>query len=357
MPPSHQTSGRGGSADLPRSDPPSLKKRPSGWWQRNDINVVISILIVVFALVVMWPSIYVNIPSGHAGVYFSLLFGGTNTKTVCGEGFWLKFPWDKIYDYDVRWQLVSYDYSVISEDGLVLQFKVSVRARPRTDTLAYLQKDIGPEYMEKIVIPMTQQAIRQVVGDNSAETTYTTSISVLEEALDRVIEDLAGTYIQVDTINIRGVEIPAALKLAIESKLAQQQNSLQYDWVIIAARKEAERKRIEAQGIRDFQNIVTPGISENFLRWKGIEATLDLAKSSNAKVVVVGAQNGLPLILDTSSSSVSARANPTPLELPPLINPTPGPQFTVSPEPSPSPSPTPLHDERPASPQPTPSNP
>jgi regulator of protease activity HflC (stomatin/prohibitin superfamily) len=357
MPPSHQTSGRGGSADLPNSDLPTLKKGRNGWWQRNDINVVIGIVIVVFAIVVLWPSIFVTIPSGHAGVYFSLLFGGTDTQTVCGEGFWLKFPWDKIYDYDVRWQLVSYDYSVISADGLVLQFKVSVRARPRIGTLAYLQKDIGPEYLQKIVIPMTQQAIRQVVGDNSAEKTYTTSVSVLEEALDRVIEDLAGTYIVVDTINIRGVEIPAALKLAIESKLAQQQNSLQYDYVIIAAKKEAERKRIEAEGIRDFQNIVTPGISENFLRWKGIEATLDLAKSSNAKVVVVGAQNGLPLILDTSSSPVSAKANPSPLAPSPLLTPTPGQQFTVSPESSPSPLPTPLHDEQLTPPQMTPRNP
>jgi regulator of protease activity HflC (stomatin/prohibitin superfamily) len=352
MPPLLQSSGRGGSADLPNSDPPTLKKGRNGWWQRNDINVVIGIVIVVFALILMWPSIFVLIPSGHAGVYFSLFFGGTDTKTVCGEGFWLKFPWDKIYDYDVRWQLVSYDYSVISADGLVLQFKVSVRARPRLETLAYLQKDIGPEYLEKIVIPQTQQAIRQVVGDNSAETTYTTSVSVLEEAVDRVIEDLAGTYIQVDTINIRGIEIPPALKVAIEAKLAQRQNSLQYDFVIIAARKEAERKRIEAQGIRDFQDTVTRGTSEDFLRWKAIN---DFAKSPNAKLVVVGAQNGLPLILDTSSSRVSESANLTPLAPSPLL--TPGQQFTVSPESSPSPSPMSLHVEQLAIPQLTPRTP
>jgi regulator of protease activity HflC (stomatin/prohibitin superfamily) len=352
MPPLHQSSGRGGSADLPNSDPPTLKKGRNGWWQRNDINVVIGIVILVFALILMWPSIFVIIPSGHAGVYFSLFFGGTDTKTVCGEGFWLKSPWDKIYDYDVRWQLVSYDYSVISADGLVLQFKVSVRARPRLETLAYLQKDIGPEYLEKIVIPQTQQAIRQVVGDNSAETTYTTSVSVLEEAVDRVIENLAGTYIQVDTISIRGIEIPPALKLAIESKLAQQQNSLQYDFVIIAAKKEAERKRIEAEGIRDFQDTVTRGISEDFLRWKAIN---DFAKSPNAKLVVVGAQNGLPLILDTSSSPVSESANLTPLAPSPLL--TPGQQFTVSPESSPSPSPMSLHVEPLAIPQLTPRTP
>lgn len=203
MPPLQQTSGRGGSADPPHSDPPTFKKGWNGWWQRNDINVVIVIVIAVFVLTVMWPSIFVVIPSGHAGVYYSLLFGGTNTKMVCTEGFWLKSPWDKIYDYDIRQQLVSYDYSVISADGLPIQFKVSVRARPRLATLAYLQKDIGPDYLDKIIVPESQQAIRQVVGDNSAEKVYTTNPSALEEAFDRIIEETTGTYILVDSIMVR----------------------------------------------------------------------------------------------------------------------------------------------------------
>jgi regulator of protease activity HflC (stomatin/prohibitin superfamily) len=339
MPALHQTSGRSGSGDPTNSDPPTGQKGPNGWWRRNDISVVIGIVIAVWALIAMWPSIFVIIPSGHAGVYYSLLFGGTDTTMVCKEGFWLKAPWDKIYDYDVRWQLVSYDYTVISADGLPILFKVSVRCRPRLDTLAYLQKDIGPEYLEKIITPASQQAIRQIVGDSSAEKIYTTSPSVLEEAFDRVIEEIIGTYTVVDAIMVRGVGIPSALQRAIETKLGQEQISLQYAFVLSAAKQEAERKRIEAEGIRDFQNTVTPGISENFLRWKGIEATLDLAKSSNAKVVVVGAQNGLPLILDTSSSPVSARSNPTPLPPSPLLGPAQ--QFITSPESSPSPSPTP----------------
>jgi prohibitin 1 len=338
MPALHETSGRGGSGDPPNSDPPAVQKLPNGWWHRNDINVVIGFVIAVLVLAAMWPSIFVIIPSGHAGVYYSLFFGGTDTTMVCKEGFWLKAPWDKIYDYDVRWQLVSYDYSVISADGLPIQFKVSVRCRPRVDTLAYLQKDIGPEYIERIIVPASQQAIRQVVGDSSAEKIYTTSPSVLEEAFDRVIEEITGTYTVVDAIMVRGVDIPPALQRAIETKLAHQQRSLQYVFVLSAAKQEAERKRIEAEGIRDFQNTVTPGISENFLRWKGIEATLDLAKSSNAKVVVIGAQNGLPLILDTSSSAVSASATPTLLPPSPVTSPT---QEPIAPPESSSPLPSP----------------
>ncbi|MBV9299472.1 MAG: prohibitin family protein [Verrucomicrobia bacterium] len=316
------------------------------------MNVVIAALLFFLLLLFFWGSVFVIISSGHAGVYFSVFFGGTDVKRVRGEGFQLKFPWDTIYDYDIRLQQIPYEYSVISGDGLVMQFSVSIRCLPRRDSLGLLQKNIGPDYIQKIVIPATQQAIREVVGNNSAEKIYTTSSGILEEALDRVIEAVTGTYIIIDTVLIRGIGIPTTLKNAIEAKLAQQQNVLQYDFVIDVAKKEADRKRTEAQGIRDFQNIVTPGISENFLRWKGIEATLDLAKSSNAKVVVIGSQNGLPLILDTSSSSTAVKSNPTPLL------PTPSPPAIQTPsstsDVSASIAPTPVRDDTHLRPQPSP---
>jgi hypothetical protein len=171
------------------------------------------------------------------------------------------------------------------------------------------------------------------------------------------VEQISGKYIVIDDILITDIDIPEALKKAIEAKVTQFQNSLQYDYVLSVAKKEAERKRIEAEGIRDFQNIVTPGISENFLRWKGIEATLDLARSDNAKVVVIGAQNGLPLILDTGSTlplpspSPVAKPSPSPHQEPEVpkvptsneLNPgnlVPVPVPTPQTNPSPAPTPT-----------------
>jgi regulator of protease activity HflC (stomatin/prohibitin superfamily) len=316
-----QPSSRGGATGPPGSDQTPHRGRRWSWWERNDLNVVISIFVLVFLIIVLWPTIFVDIQSGHAGVYFSVLFGGTDTKSVRGEGFQLKLPWDTIIDYDIRLQQVPYEFSVITADGLQLRIQVSVRCKPLRQRLSLLQKDIGPNYVEKIVIPQTQLALRTVAGSYSAEKIYSTSRGILEEAMDRTIEKLTGKYILIDQILITGVTIPEALKRAIEAKLTQQQNVIQYDYVLSVARKEAERKRIEAEGIRDFQKIVTPGISPNFLRWKGIEATLDLAKSANAKVIVIGAQNGLPLILDTSSALPSA--NPT--QVPLLPNPSPSP--------------------------------
>jgi regulator of protease activity HflC (stomatin/prohibitin superfamily) len=354
-----QPSGRGGATGPPGIDPPPPRGRPRGWWERNDINIVISIFVLVFMIIALWPTIFVNIPSGHAGVYFSLFFGGTDTKSVRGEGFQLKFPWDTIIDYDIRLQQVPYEFSIITADGLQLRIMVSVRCKPLRNRLALLQKDIGPNYVEKIVIPQTQLALRTTAGAYSAEKIYSMSRGILEETMDRTIEKLTGKYILIDQILIVGVTIPETLKRAIEAKLTQQQNVIQYDYVLSVARKEAERKRIEAEGIRDFQRIVTPGISPNLLRWKGIEATLDLSKSANAKVIVIGAQSGLPLILDTSSALPSTnpevpllpKPSASPYQEPPVekINPSsstnpgllvPEPVATPAPEPSGTPEPS-----------------
>jgi hypothetical protein len=196
----------------------------------------------------------------------------------------------------------------------VIQFRTSVRCRPRVESLGLLQQNIGPDYVEKVVIPETQTALREVVGDTPLDQIYSTNVSILQKAVVKAVQQLSGRYIAIDDILITDIDIPDQIKKAIESKLTQQQNSLQYDYVLSVSRKEAERKRIEAEGIRDFQNIVTPGISQNFLRWKGIEATLDLSKSANAKVIVIGAQNGLPLILDTASGLSPTSETPAPTQ-------------------------------------------
>jgi regulator of protease activity HflC (stomatin/prohibitin superfamily) len=296
------------------------------WRERHQLKLVLVIFLFTFGLILLWPSIFVYIPSGHAGVYYSLLFGGTNTQHIRHEGIQFKLPWDTIFDYDVRIQQLTYRYSVISSDGLTVGFNTSVRWRPRFEGLGLLQKTIGPDYAIKIVIPETQTALREVVGNTPIDQIYSTNVLILQRAVVRAVEDMSGKYIAVDNILITDVDIPEGLREAIESKVTQFQNSLQYDYVLSVAKKEAERKRIEAEGIRDFQSIVTPGISENFLRWRGIEATLDLARSNNSKVVVIGAQNGLPLILDTGSTlplpspSQAEKASPSPYQVPAVPN-------------------------------------
>src|SRR5258707_4980789 len=338
---------------------PARVPRSQRWPERHTLKIIVGIFVLLFGLTLLWPFMVIYIQSGHAGVYYSLLFGGTDTRHIRKEGIQFKLPWDNIFDYDVRIQQLTYRYSVISSDGLTLQFNTSVRWGPRLESLGQLQKQIGPDYAQKIVIPETQTALREVVGNTPIDQIYSTNVVILQRAVVRAVEEISGKYISIDNILITDIEIPEALKKAIEAKVTQNQNSLQYDYVLSVAKKEAERKRIEAEGIRDFQEIVTPGISENFLRWKGIEATLDLARSDNSKVVVIGAQNGLPLILDTGSTlplpstSPAVKASPLPYQEPSVpkvpssteLNPqnlVPVPVATPQTNPSPAPTPTPV---------------
>ena len=100
-----------------------------------------------------------------------------------------------------------------------------------------------------------------------------------------------------ENVLLRDIKLPATLKAAIEAKQQAEQDAQRMNFVLQKERQEAERKRIEAQGISDFQRIVTLGISQQLLEWKGIEATMEIAKSQNAKVVVIGnPKNGLPVI-------------------------------------------------------------
>jgi len=336
--------------------PPARVPRSQRWHERHTLKIIVGTFLLLFGVTLLWPYAVVYIESGHAGVYYSLLFGGTDIRHIRKEGIQFKLPWDTIFDYDVRIQQLTYKYSVISSDGLTLQFNTSVRWRPRIESLGLLQKNIGPDYARKVVIPQTQTALREVVGSTPIDQIYSTNVVILQRAVVRSVEQISGKYIVIDDILITDIDIPEALRKAIEAKVTQFQNSLQYDYVLSVAKKEAERKRIEAEGIRDFQNIVTPGISENFLRWKGIEATLDLARSDNSKVVVIGSQNGLPLILDTGSTlplpspSPAAKPSPSPYQepevpkVPTASELTPGNLVPVplsTPQTNPSPAPTP----------------
>jgi len=343
---------------------PGRVPRSKRWHERHTLKIIFGVFLLVFGVTLLWPYCVIYIASAHAGVYYSLLFGGTDTRHIRHEGIQFKLPWDTIFDYDIRIQQLTYRYSVISSDGLTVGFNTSVRWRPRMESLGLLQKNIGPDYAQKIVIPETQTALREVVGNTPIDQIYSTNVLILQRAVVRAVEDISGKYIVVDNILITDVDIPEALRKAIEAKVTQFQNSLQYDYVLSVAKKEAERKRIEAEGIRDFQEIVTPGISENFLRWKGIEATLDLARSDNSKVVVIGAQNGLPLILDTGSTlplpspSPAVKPSPSPYQEPavpksssaeanqnlapvPVATPQPNPSLGPTPQINPSPQPTP----------------
>ena len=152
---------------------------------------------------------------------------------------------------------------------------------------------------EKVIQPAMRAVAREVIAKYLPEEFNTTKREEIQLEIEtRLTEKLSNNYIQLNDVLIRNIELPLTLEQAIERKLQQEQESLEYEFRIEKASKEADRQRIEAEGIRDFQNIVSQSISDDLLQWKGIEATTVLANSNNAKVVVIGSgESGLPLIL------------------------------------------------------------
>lgn len=265
-------------------------------------KLIISVIVAFFALIVVWQTSTVTIKSGEAGVLYRTFGGGTITDFYFSEGFHFIAPWNSMYVYSTRNQEQREMMEALSKNGLQILVEMSIRYRPIASELGTIHQTIGMDYKNVIVLPEVRSAARQVVGRYDPEELYSSKRDFIQdEIFNSVRERLERMNIHLDAILIRSIELPQNIRTAIEKKLKQEQESQEYEFKIEKEEKEAQRKRIEAQGIKDFQDIVSDGISDKLLRWKGIEATLELAKSQNAKVVVIGqGKDGMPLILGGS---------------------------------------------------------
>src|SRR5438128_6960015 len=164
---------------------------------------------------------------------------------------------------------------------------------------AEVYQKIGPNYLTVLIEPNLRSAIREATASHSANALYTGEREMVgKQIYDQVTTQLNARGIIVESVLLRDIQLPATLKAAIEAKQQAEQESLAMNFRLQKETQEAQRKRIEAAGVRDFQQIVAQGITPSLLEWKGIEATENLAKSPNSKVVVIGNnKNGLPLIL------------------------------------------------------------
>ncbi len=260
-----------------------------------------AIIILGFVALVLFFSSFVSIGPGEAGVIFRPFGGGVDTvRPPLPEGVHLVAPWNKVYVYNIRQQEIKEVMKVLSQDGLDITLETSVWFQPDVAHLAQLHKYRGRNYVEAVLKPAIRSATRAVVGRYTPEQIYSSKREAIQqEIFDETDQILRNQYVQLNKVLVRDVTLPPTIKSAIERKLKQQQEALEYEFRLQKEKKEAERKRIEAEGIRDFQHIVTEGISDKLLRWKGIEATLKLAESKNAKVIVIGSgKDGLPIILN-----------------------------------------------------------
>ena len=260
---------------------------------------IIIAIVALLLVIVFWNRITVTIPAGNGGVLYRLFGGGIDTTKTYEEGFHFIAPWNSMQIYETRQMVADEEMSALSSNGLEIKIEFSTWYQPKWDELGKLHATIGTQYLTRAVIPAMRSAARSVVGRYTPEQIYSTKRDAIqEEIFEETNKLLESKHIQLNQVLIRSVTLPPTIKSAIESKLKQEQEALEYEFKLEKAAQEAERQRVEAEGKAKANNIVSASINDKILREKGIEATLKLAESPNAKIVVIGNSNdGMPLIL------------------------------------------------------------
>jgi prohibitin 1 len=257
---------------------------------------ILQLAILVLVIILLMAST-TSIPTGNVGVL--TLFGRVTGETL-PEGIHVVNPLKSVQKLSVQTQSVKESANVPSNEGLILALDTSLLFRLDKDKAAFVYQTVGDNYAEKIVEPTLRAAIRASTSAHSANALYTNARELVQQQIqDELRAQLAPRGVIVENVLLRDVQLPAMLKGSIEAKQQAEQDALRMSFILQKEKQEAERKRIEAQGIADFQKIVATGISPQLLEWKGIEATEKLAASANAKVVIIGnPKNGLPLVLE-----------------------------------------------------------
>ncbi|MBK7142428.1 MAG: prohibitin family protein [bacterium] len=253
---------------------------------------------VIFGVVAL-TQCFSQVPAGHVGV---IDFFGIVSDRVLPAGINLVNPLARVVKFSIQTKEQKETMQVLSREGLTIGLEISALYRLNPDSAASVYKTVaGGDYESVILAPQFRSISRAVTAGFQASALYSTERErlgvTIQEELSKTMEK-RGVYIE--STPLRNVALPTQLTEAIEQKQRADQESQRMEFILTKEKQEADRKRIEAQGISDFQKIVSSGISEQLLRWKGVEATEKLAHSPNTKVIIVGSgKDGLPIILDT----------------------------------------------------------
>ncbi len=285
----------------PRPQMPRRPNRSRSEFPQLSLKKPLIILGVLLLLAMFLMKSAVTIGSGMAGVKFQTFGGGVVTDAPpLGEGFHLIAPWNKVFVYNVKQQEVfEAEMPVLSSNGLEIKLDVSVLYQPIYNELGKLHQTKGVNYLNTVLVPEIRAVARSVIGRYTPEQLYSSKRDVIQnEIFEETKRKVNPQHIQLNSVLVRDVTLPPTIKSAIERKLSQEQESLEYEFRLEKARKEAERQRIDAEGKAVANRILNASLSDKILQEKGIEATVKLSTSPNAKVIVVGGGgDGLPLIL------------------------------------------------------------
>lgn len=263
-------------------------------------RVGIPIIVIIIILIIVIAKSAVTIGSGQGGVLYRTFDNGVVTdEPPLGEGFHIVAPWNKVIIYEVRQQELYEKMKVLSSNGLEIQIDASAWYQPVSHELGKLHQEKGENYLERIIQPAIRSAARSVVGRYTPEQLYSSKRDAIqEEIFEETKKILDHQYVQLNEVLVRDVTLPNTIKDAIERKLKQEQESLEYEFRLVTAAKEAEKVIIEAQGKADANRILSASLTDKILQDKGIEATTRLSESTNSKIIVIGSgKDGLPIIL------------------------------------------------------------
>jgi regulator of protease activity HflC (stomatin/prohibitin superfamily) len=311
---------------VPSRIPWIKRKGLRAYYHRNKTKVRLAVLLSLFIIVALWPWVCITVPAGHVGVDWYRFSDGTDVVNVRQEGARFIYPWDKLAIYNTRVQEANRDIDVLSKDGMTIGLSIALRFRINPATVGLLHKKIGPDYAKTLLLPAVGSYARSVFAGNSTDEIYAVRRLQIQEEIKRSVtrallaffatgDEPANAWVFVDDVLIRGIRFPPSVQSAINRKMEEYQLTQEYAYRLERERLESQRKSIEADGIARFQAAVASDLSDAYLRWRGIEATLALAQSPNAKIVVIGgSKDGLPIILGdgVSSDTLSARKAPGP---------------------------------------------
>jgi regulator of protease activity HflC (stomatin/prohibitin superfamily) len=268
----------------------NAKKR----YNKSEANFALIGFIV--ALLIALLQCWTVIPAGHTGV---VDFLGTVSDFTLKPGVNLVNPMANIEKMSIKTQEIKEIMNVPSQEGLGVELEISLLFKLNSEKANEIYKTVGPNYVEIILEPQFRSVVRGVTARYEAKALYTASREKLADEIVTELDKLVGPRgITIEQAPLRQIILPARLTQSIEEKLQAEQESQRMAFILEKEQQEAERKRIEAKGIADFQDIVSRGISSELLKWKGIEATEKLANSSNSKVIIIGSgKDGLPVIL------------------------------------------------------------
>jgi regulator of protease activity HflC (stomatin/prohibitin superfamily) len=331
-------------------EPPPAKHGWRRFFLRHLPGLSFLTLVGLLIAVVLWPFVVITVPSGFVGILWKRFNGldlycwcwvgrGTvlDPRELREEGLHIIWPWDQLYQYNLRLQSTSQTYNAISKDGVNVKAQISVRYQLLHNSVAVLHKFIGPGFLDSVVNPEIGSQARQVISQYTAQEVYTSRDQIQKQIRDATQRSLAANLnklvqpeameqpdpkhyndflqdaIQILDTLVLSIELPPDIVAAINRQTEQYYMIQEYKFRVEREAEESKRKQIEADGIAAFQKTVSQGISESYLRWRGIEATLLLAQSPNSKVVVIGSgKDGLPIILNAEPNAAGGASQPAP---------------------------------------------